>query len=219
MMRLIHVIFFLAVMLASVPRAAADISIGATVTDDGVKSFHLAVGDFFKVPEKEVVYVRERRIPDEEMPVVFFLARHAEVSPAFIVDLRLARLSWMDITRKLGLNAEIYYVAIKKDPGPPYGKAYGYYKNTPRKKWNSISLADGDIVNLVNLRFISQQYGYSPDMVIKQRCEGKNFIVINHDVKVGKDKHKRGKGAPTASTDDDDNGKKQSKGNGKKKDK
>jgi hypothetical protein len=217
MMRLIQVTLFLAVMLASAPKAAADVSVGATVTNDGLKTFHLAIGDFFKVPEKEVVYVRERSIPDEEMPVVFFLARHAETSPKFIVDLRLARLSWMDITRKLGLTAEIYYVAVKKDPGPPYGKAYGYYKNTPRKKWNAIDLADVDIVNLVNLRFISQQYGYSPDMVIKQRCEGKNFIVINHDVKVGKEKHKRGRGPQTASSDDDDT--KGSKGNGKKKDK
>ncbi len=175
MMRLIQLTIFLAVILASIPKAAADVAVSATVTDEGLKTFHLAIGDFFKVSGDEVAYVRDRHIPDDEMPVVFFLARRAEASPTFIVDLRLARMSWMDITRKLGLGADIYYVEVKHAPGPPYGRAYGFYKDTPRKKWGTIALADDDIINLVNLRFISQQYRYSPDMVIKQRCCGQEL--------------------------------------------
>ena len=43
-------------------------SVSASVGD-----FHVAVSNYYHVPEREVIVVRERRIPDEELPVVFFI--------------------------------------------------------------------------------------------------------------------------------------------------
>lgn len=162
---------------------AIDFGFGLQVDDEGRKSFYLAVSSHYQVPEKEIVVVRERRVPDEEMPVVFFLASRLNVSPKTIIDLRLGGKSWMDITFQYGKTAEIFYVPVENVSGPPYGHAYGHFKKRSKNKWNEIRLSDDDIVNFVNLKFISDHYGWTPDEVVKMRQNGKDFVDINHEVK------------------------------------
>jgi hypothetical protein len=57
--------------------SSADVNIGATFTEDGLKEFHLAIGEFYTVPEKEVIVVRKTGIPEDELPVVFYIASRA----------------------------------------------------------------------------------------------------------------------------------------------
>ena len=92
-----------------------------------------------------------------------------------------------DLTRIFGLNPEIYHYPVKfRVDGPPYGKAYGYYRNKPKKEWKNIKLGNADIINLVNLRFISESNGVDPEDIIKRRAGGKNFILINDGIVKGK---------------------------------
>ena len=44
-----------------------------------IGDFHVAVANYYQVPEREVIVIRERRIPDDEIPVALFIARHAGV--------------------------------------------------------------------------------------------------------------------------------------------
>ena len=166
----------------------ATVDMGISIGDEGLRSFYLAIGDYYRVPEREVIVIKERRIPDEEIPVVFFIAKRARVKPATIIDLRLRGMTWMDITLRYHLGPEIFYMPVKETVviGPPYGKAYGYYKKKPRKEWKKIVLGDDDIINLVNLRFMSAHYGNPPEKVIQLREQGKTFIVINEEIKKGK---------------------------------
>lgn len=173
----------------SSPRA--DVNIGVSADETGIKQFYLAIGDYYKQPEKEIIVVRERGIPDEDLPVVFYLASRTGISPEAIIKLRLGGNSWMDITFHYGLTAEIYYIELKKDYGPPYGKAYGHFKNKPRKHWGKIVLADPDIINFVNLRFLSSHYGYSPDEIVSMRSKGESFTKINAEIKKSKQKEKK----------------------------
>jgi hypothetical protein len=161
----------------------ARIDIGLKIDDDGLKSFHVAIGEYYNVPEKEVVVIKRKHFTDEELPVIFFLARQAKVRPDVIVQLRLGGKSWISISRHFGLAIDIFYVPVTKVSGPPYGKAYGHFKNKPRKKWREIRLSDYDVVNLVNLKFVSTHYGWSPDEVMEMRSNGRTFIEINHSVK------------------------------------
>lgn len=173
--------------------AFAQLEIGLSADKDGIREFHLAIGEHYKAPEKEIVVIRERGISSDEIPVVFFIARRAKVTPETIINLRLGGKSWMNISLAFGLTAEAFYVESEKDYGPPYGKAYGHFKNKPRKEWNTIRLPDGDIVNFVNLRFISDHYGYSTDEIIKMRSAGEKFVKINGKVKKAKGHGKAGK--------------------------
>jgi len=203
-------IFFIGCITASTGQA--DVSFGLSVGDEGIKSFYLAVGEHYQVPEKEIVVVKQKNIPNEEMPVVFFLAKRAGTSPEVIIKLRLGGKSWMEITAHFGLSAEIFYVPVKEVSGPPYGKAYGHFKNRKKNQWREIKLNDVDIVNFVNLKFISEHYGCTPDEVVKMRENGKNFIDINTEIKKNKGQAK--KEARVAATE---NKPAKSKGKGKKK--
>jgi hypothetical protein len=190
---------------------SADVSLGVSLDEDGLRGFHLAIGEHYNVPEKEVVVVRQKNVPDEELPVVFYLARQASVSPETIIKLRLGGKSWMEITAHLGFTAEMYYVPVSGDHGPPYGKAYGHFKKNKKTDWGAIKLSDAEIVNFVNLKFISDHHGYSPDEVIKMRSNGKSFISINTEVKKNKGKGKKNDQALATNEDS------KAKGKGKKK--
>lgn len=180
-----------AVIALAAPKAQAGVDIGVSLDEDGIKGFYLAIGDHYEVKEKEVVFVREQKVPDDELPVVFFLSRHAGVAPAIVVKLRLGGKSWMDIAFHYGLTAEIFYVQFDGDPGPPYGKAWGHFKKKKRTDWGSIRFTDVDIVNFVNLKFVSEKYGHTPAEIVKMRAKGDNFVAIHKKVKANKGHQKK----------------------------
>jgi hypothetical protein len=188
----------------SVSEAQPQWNVGVSVGSEGLRGFHFSIGDYYRVPDRDIAVVRQRGIPDEEMPVVFHLAAKAQVASNAILDLRLKGLSWMDITLRYGLTPEIFYVPVKTAKvGPPYGKAYGYYKKHPRHEWKKVALHDDDVVNLVNLKFATDYYGYDPERVMQMRGEGRNFVVIHDHIK----KEKHGKGGKDKDWDDNDKGK------------
>ena len=181
-------------------------SVSASVGD-----FHVAVANYYHVPERDVIVVRERRIPDDELPVVFFIAERARVPAARIVDLRLAGSSWWDISVRYGLGADVYYVPVAVvHSAPPYGRAYGHYKK-PRQQWNTIVLTDADIVNLVELRFMSEHDHVAPDRIVELRERDVDFVTIHGDVS-----GHRVAAARRDRDDDNDQGENHGKGRGKK---
>lgn len=176
--------------------AAAGRKNAASISERGVSGFYLAVGEYFKVPQKEIRGIKKRKIKDEEIPVVLFISIRAGVPSSKVVDLRLGRMSWREICRGFRLGADIFHVEVKGEiKGPPYGKAYGFYRNKPRGLWKRIVLGDDDIVNLVNLRFVSEHYGYPPGEIIKMRSAGKGFVAITAEVK---NSRKKGPAGPKA---------------------
>ncbi len=189
-------------MNAGRAHAQTPFSVSAHIGD-----FHVAVANYYHVPEREVVVIRERRIPDDEIPVALFIARHASVPWGRVVDMRLRGDSWWDISVRLGVSPEVYYVPVAVVSGPPYGRALGHYKKKHRKEWRTIVLTDADVVNLVELRFLSEHYRVPPERIIELRSRDRDFVAIHADVRGGKHGHR----------DDDrhDNGPGKGKGKGK----
>jgi len=194
------IIFLFVALMFLVPAAGASaqsVSTGISISDGELRNFYLA-GDYYRVPESRVVYVRDHyRFPNEELPVVFFLASRAHVDPQVIIDLRLRqRMSWLNITLHYGLTPEIYYVPVKR-VGPPYGNAYGHYKKHG-KNYKKVRLADSDVINLVNLRFMSEYHGVAAEVIMDERGRGERFVVINDRYHKEKGKHRdqddKGKG-------------------------
>src|SRR5262245_47836925 len=178
-----------------------------------IGNFHVAVANYYQVPEREVIVIRERRIPDDEIPVALFIARHAGVPWGRVVDMRLRGASWWDISVRLGVKPEVYYVPVAVVSGPPYGRALGHYKNKHRKQWSTIVLTDADVVNLVELQFLSEHYRVAPERIIELRGKERDFVVIHAEVRGG---HRH-----DDDDDDDDqgqNGHARGKGKGKGKD-
>ena len=151
-----------------------------------IGDFHVAVANYYQVPEREVIVIRERRIPDDEIPVALFLARHAGVPWGRVVDMRLSGASWWDISVRLGVKPDVYYVPVAVVSGPPYGRALGHYKKKHRKEWRAIVLNDADIVNLVELRFLSEHYRVAPERVIELRGHDRDFVAVHADLRGNK---------------------------------
>jgi len=171
-----------------------DVDLGISVSDGRLRDFYLAIGDHYRVPPRQVVEVHERyRCPDEDLPVVYFLAARAHVEPAAIISLRIQKMPWLDIAFHYHLTPDIFFIPVTTERiGPPYGHAYGYYrKYGPTRDWRKIALTDREVVDLVNLRFMSEHHRMSPEAVMAMRSRESKFVVINDEIKRG-----NGKGKP-----------------------
>lgn len=165
------------------------VDLGLSASAGTLKDFYLAISDHYNVPPLHVVELRERYgCPDEDLPIVYFLAARAHVAPASIISLRVQHVSWLDITFQLRLTPDIFFVPVRTDRiGPPYGNAYGYYrKHAPSRDWKKMALSDRDVAALVNLRFMSEYYGLPPESVMAMRSRENDFVAVNDEIKRGK---------------------------------
>lgn len=178
-----HLIFAFS-LFAAINVNAQHVDAGISFGSGGLNSFYLSIGNYFRVPEREVVVVRERRIPDEEIPVVFYISQRARVPHREIIACRQRGMSWMDITYHYHLGPDIYFPGEVQ--GPPYGKAWGH-----KKKFRSYS--DYEVVNAVNSRFMSDYHHCSPDEITRLRGQGVSYVQIN-DRYIGRKDHGRGRG-------------------------
>lgn len=169
--------FTLAALLALAAPAGSDLGPLEPLAD-----LHRAVHESLGLPEPLIVRLLERGLPEEHLPVVGLLSVRASVPTERIVALRGEGLSFLEISIRLGLGPEVFYVPITADPGPPYGKAWGYYKKTPRTRWNTIVLSDREIVDLANLRLCVDYYRVPPEQVIVLRRQGQGFAVIHGEL-------------------------------------
>ncbi|HKI84889.1 MAG TPA: hypothetical protein VKA63_11220, partial [Candidatus Krumholzibacteria bacterium] len=104
-------------------------------------------------------------------------------------------LSWWDVSVRLGVQPDVWFVPVQHDPGPPYGKAYGYYKkhghNTAK-----MQLSDADLRNLVAVRMLHDYYGVSAEVAMDWRSSGRSLreIMANeYRARHGKSQHASGK--------------------------
>ena len=181
---IIFSVYFSLIFLLPGSYSHAGVNVNINLGGSESANYYRSLANYHRVSEKDVYFVRQRGIPDEELPVIFYLASLAAVAPSIVADeYRRPGITLNDLTRIFGLNPEIYHYPVKfRVDGPPYGKAYGYYKNKPKKEWKNIKLSNTDIINLVNLRFISDSNGVDPEYIIKRRAGGKTFVLINDGI-------------------------------------
>jgi len=180
-------------LLGAAPAKASDVDLGISISDGRLRDLYLAIGDYYRVPPREVVVIRDHyRCPDEELPVVFFLAERAHVEPAVILRLRAGKKSWFEVAAYYHLSPSIFFIPVTMERiGPPYGNAYGYYRKFgPKGDWKKAKLSDREIVDLVNLRFMSEHYSMAPERVMEMRSHEKRFVVINDEIRKEKAKGK-----------------------------
>lgn len=170
----------LAFLLLASPLWANDVGFNISI---GAPGFYLSVGNFFGYPEREVIVIHEHGIPDNDLPVVFFISHYALVPPPVIIDLRIAYgWSWARICEYYRIPPAVFYIPVQSY-GPPYGHAYGHYRNHPHQRdWERIRMTDGIIINQVNLIFISKYYNCPPERVIRLREQGSSFGNIERKV-------------------------------------
>jgi hypothetical protein len=126
-----------------------DFLFSARYADDDREIFlNLAVANSgYGRHELEPILPRLRHV-ETDLPVILFLARHSGRSVGYIAGLRIEGHSWSVIFGKVGVSMDVLFAGMGRDPGPPYGKAWGHWK----KRSRSLVIADADVVGLVEIQ-------------------------------------------------------------------
>jgi hypothetical protein len=186
-------LFLLVALAIGVPPAGADLGPLEPLAD-----LHRAVHESLGMPEPTIVRLLERGLPEPELPAVGWIARETGASLDRVAELRMSGMPLLDVALRLGGTPAIFYVPFERDPGPPYGRAWGYYKKTPRDRWGSIRLADAEVIQLSHLKLVTRHYHVSPAHVLELERKGKGYASIHQELAV--EQGKPVKGAKAAQT-------------------
>jgi len=170
----------LAALCTSAPEAGAQVRAALSFTEQGLDGFFLSIGEHYRVPRERVVWVHERKIPREEIPVVFFIAREARVTPEKVVALRLKGHSWQFIAMHYRLRPDVFLVKGVKAHGP-YARVYDHIRG--KEDWKHVRFTDFDAVNCVNLRFLTERHRCSPERIMVWRDRSRSFHDMDRDLR------------------------------------
>jgi len=140
-----------------------------SATDDDQFFLNVAVEHYgYGRAELEPVLPRIRSV-ELDLPVVLFVAQESRRPVAEIVTLRERGLPWNDVFVRVGVPCDRLFAGVDRDPGPPYGKAWGYWKKHPRDS----RFGDDDIRSLVVLQVGGRVTGISSYELARQRGAGR----------------------------------------------
>ena len=122
----------LAPVLWTAAASAADLFYNATIgmrVNDDARFFLNLTNQHYAVPESTAVAVVNRcPRPQDDYPVVMLLARLSGHSADAILSMRLQGQPWVDVFARTQVSPDVLFVGMDRDPGPPYGHAWGYWK-------------------------------------------------------------------------------------------
>lgn len=197
--------------LAAAPASAGfDIDFGASINlgDDADLYLHISSRYFDRDRAFVKRYARRYDHPDD-LAVALYLSKCSGRSADRIFSLRRNGLSWWEISVRLGQPMDIWFVRVRRDPGPPYGKAYGYWKKHKRDRTHTVVLGDADIRNLVAVRMIHEYYDVPVEVAMEWRSSGRSLPSIMS----GEYHNRRGKPGSKSHGSDKHPGRGKGKGN------
>ena len=166
-------------VLGPAARAGVDIAFGASVpiADDGRLFFSISSRYFDR--DLRTVDSWSRRLPDpDDLSVFLHICAHTRTAPEIIFSYRRQGLSWYDVGVRAGIPVATWYVPVRTDPGPPYGKAYGHWKKHKRNPNYAVRLSDRQVRDLVAVRMAHEYYGVAPEIAMDWRRDGARVDVI-----------------------------------------
>jgi hypothetical protein len=162
-------------LLFAAQATAADLFYDATLSlpiGDDARFFLNLTNRHYAPPQPVAVDVVGRCAhPADDFPVIMLLAEASGWRPADILRLRLEGRTWSAIFVRTRVSHDILFAGLDRDPGPPYGKAWGHWKNHhgPKKK---LAFDDDQIVALAKLQTVSAYYRVSPYRVTTEMSQG-----------------------------------------------
>jgi hypothetical protein len=183
--------------------AGLDIDLGASVRLNDNTDIYFAVSSRYFGEDRLVVErFGVRYGSPDDLAVALFIARHSGQSQAAIYRLRRQGLTWWDISVRLGVPADVWFVRVERDPGPPYGKAWGYWKKRGKDRPKTIVLTDDECRGFVAVRLVHEYYGVPVETAVEWRNTSRDLKVLisdeyrqRHGKSRGKALHAAGKGS------------------------
>ncbi len=161
---------------------------GTVAVAAGPANFDQAVCDHFKVSQDVLEEVRWVGIPDDEVPVVFLVSKHSKLDAVTVASMRARGDNWAALTRTRNVSPEVFYTPVSGYVHSDiYGPIYHKFQSLPKKNWFQIRLTDAEIIDLVNLQFVTKEYDYSMHEVMAQRDAGMSFAQLQATPPAGED--------------------------------
>jgi hypothetical protein len=156
-------------------RAGVDVDLGASVPlgDNGRLFFHIS-SNYFDFEPAVVEHWGVRYTNPDDLAVSLFIARQSGRSPDVVFALRRQGLSWWDVGLRVGVPTDAWFVPVERDPGPPYGNAYGHWKKHRENPKYMLVLRDADVRNLVAVRMAHEYYRVPMDEAMRWRSSSRN---------------------------------------------
>ena len=174
-------------------RAAVDVAFGAAVNVDDNTSLFFGVSSRYFNREPRVVETWSQRVPDpDDLSVLMFLSARSGRSPDAVFAMRRTGLSWWDVSIRLGVPADVWFVPVER-PGPPYGKAYGYWRKHGRDT-RAYRVDDRSCRDLVAVRMMHDYYGIPVERAMDLRRDGRRIDSLMGDEYRTRHGHGKGRG-------------------------
>jgi hypothetical protein len=165
---------------ALVASIVASSSVAAQQTGKQARdAYFSAVADFFGLPATEVSILAQWQLPSDEIAVALFIADRAGVSAEALVALRSSGKSWSELARRYHVDASHFYLPLPDDADAGVLRtAYERFRALPVSRWGEVSLSDGDIVALVNVRVLARTLHLTPAQVLRAAAPGRSFVDV-----------------------------------------
>ena len=164
--------------------AASSVPVAGQAPQAARVDYFDAVARFFSLPSNEVSILSEWEISADEIPVVLFVARRSGVSPEALVALRQAGQSWSVLAARYGVGSAALHVPVPDDAhAGALDRAYDGYRSTPVERWSTIRLSHDEVVDIVNVRLISQSLGLPVARVIGETSTSGSHVALYERLK------------------------------------
>jgi hypothetical protein len=205
-------LFVITLVAAPSTEAGLDIDLGGSVRlNDSTDIFFAVSSRYFGEDHGVVQRFGVRYQNPDDLAVALFITRHSGKPQAEIYRLRRQGLSWWEISIRCGVPADVWFVKVERDPGPPYGKAWGYWKKHGRDRRQAVVLTDDDCRNFVAVRMAHEYFGVPVETAMEWRSSTRDIRVLVS----AEYRQRHGKANQALRAD----GKKHGKNNGKNKNK
>ncbi len=87
--------------------------------------FYVSLSEYYDVPYRDIYVMHEAGVVDDDIPVILYIYTNSHYSLRQIYSLRLRGATWDNLSNWCGVPL------YREHFGPPYGRAYGYYRNGP----------------------------------------------------------------------------------------
>jgi hypothetical protein len=172
-----------ALALTATAFAGVDVDFGVAAKLDDRTNLYFSISSRYFGEDRDTVatWGARYRNPDD-LAVALFIRSHTGRSLDELYALRQQRgLTWWEIGVRYGMPMDVWFVPVQRDPGPPYGKAYGYWKKQGRDRGERPRLSDRDLRNLVAVRMVHEYYGVDVDVAMQWRSGGTDLRTLMTD--------------------------------------
>jgi len=165
-----------AALLAGLAHSAMDVDFGTAIpADDETEIFFAISARYFDEDRRTVERYSSRYRDPDDLAVALFIGSRSSRTPEQIYSLYRQGLSWHEIAVEVDLPPAAWFVEVTREPGPPYGKAYRYWRRHQEDPDQPVVLNDAEIQHLVAARMIHEYYGIPASEAMEWRASGQNL--------------------------------------------